>query len=149
MSTPAAAATNVVEPTPHSHVHVSPGGVTVNPDIPVGSVEAWRTEAIQKVIGFGNLHENWDGRGSSAPSMAVKQTAIEFLMRVPSIGAPRVVPTSGGGYHFEWLVANRELELSIEPDCKFEALRVENGMPIDEEPSTLELRALFRWLISK
>ena len=142
-----AAATNRVQPTLHSHV-ATYGGITVNASIPVGSVEPWRSEAIQKVIGFGGLATNWDGRGSVAPALDVRQTAIDFLMRVPSVGAPRIVPISGGGYHFEWLVGNRELEISIDHDCSFEALRVENGMPIEEDPP-MNLPALFGWLISK
>lgn len=142
-----AAATNRVEPTPHSHA-ATHSGITVNRDIPVGSVEGWRTEAVQKMIQFAGLPTNWDARGSLAPAMGVRQKAFEFLMSVPSVGAPRIVPISGGGYHFEWSFGNRELEISIEPDCRIEALRVENGMPIEESPS-LDLPALFGWLISK
>lgn len=142
-----AAATNRVEPTPHSHV-AAYVGLTVNASIPVGSVEPWRTEAIQKVIGFGTLPANWDARGSAAPSLGIRQAAIELLMRVPSVGAPRVVPISGGGYHFEWSLGSRDLELSIDPEGHLEALRVENGVPIEEEPLA-ELATLFGWLMSK
>jgi hypothetical protein len=78
----------------------------------------------------------------------VRQAAIEFLMRVPSVGAPRIVPTTGGGYHFEWSVGERELEVSLEPNCRLEVLQVEHGMPIEENP-TLDLAALFGWLISE
>jgi hypothetical protein len=143
----AAAATNKVQPTPHSHV-VTHAGISVNGSIPVGGVEPWRTEAIQKVIGFGGLPANWDARGSDAPGLAVRQTTIDFLMRVPSVGAPRIVPVSGGGYHFEWSVGNRELEISIEPNCRIEALRVEHGIPVEENPP-MDLMALFGWLISQ
>ena len=143
----AQAATNKVQPTTYSHP-IQRAGISVNGAIPVGSVEPWRTEAIQKVIGFGDLPVNWDARGSSAPGMGVRQTAIEFLMRVPSVGAPLIVPVSGGGYHFEWSVGDRELEISIEPNCRLEALRVENGMPVEENPA-MELAALFGWLISR
>jgi hypothetical protein len=142
-----AAATNRVQPTPHSHV-ATYGGITVNSSIPIGAIEPWRTEAIQKVIGFANLPANWDARGSTAPALGVRQTAIDFLMRVPSVGAPRVVPISGGGYHFEWSVGNRELEISIEANCRIEGLRVEDGMPIEETPA-MDLAAMFGWLISK
>jgi len=142
-----AIATNKVRPTANSHVRTY-GGVTVNGDIPLGSIEPWRTAAIQKVVQFGSMHAGWDGKGSNAPSMAVRQTAIEFLMQVPSIGAPRIVPTSGGGYHFEWSVGERELEVSINADCTFEALRVHNGMPLEDE-SPAGLPALFGWLLSK
>lgn len=141
------AATNMVEPTPYSHVRTH-GGISVNGAIPVDGVEPWRTEAIQKVIQFGALPVNWDGRGSSAPGMGVRQKAFEYLMSVPSIGAPRIVPTSGGGIHFEWSVGPREIEIYIEPDCTVEALRVEDGMPIDED-LFMDGSALFRWLASQ
>lgn len=142
-----AAATNVVQPAPLSHVRTH-GGIAVNASIPVGGVEPWRTEAIQKVIGFGGLPGDWDARGSGAPALGVRQTAIDLLMRVPSVGAPRIVPVSGGGYHFEWSVGNRELEISIEPNCRVEALRVENGMPLEENPP-MDMSALFDWLATR
>jgi hypothetical protein len=124
------------------------GGSTVNADIPIGSIEPWRTAAIQKAISLGNLPDNWDARGSSAPRRAVMQAAIDFLMKVPSIGAPRIVPISGGGYHFEWSFGGRELEVSLDENCRFEALFVDNGMPLEEDPP-MNLAALFGWLISK
>lgn len=145
MSAPAA--TNKVQPTPYSHA-IQLGGTSVNGGISVSSAEPWRREAIQKVIEFGGLPEDWDGRGSAAPGMGARQTAIEFLFRVPSVGAPRIVPVSGGGFHFEWSVGNRELEISIEPDCSIEALRVEHGMPIEDD-AAMDLPRLFGWLVSQ
>jgi len=144
-----AAATNRVTFPAHSHSRYLPG-ITVNDSIPVvGGMEQWRSEAIQKVIGFSRLEPNWDSHGSQAPSLAVRQTAIDLLMRVPGelLPAPRIVPSSGGGCHFEWSVGHRELEVSIEPDCRIEALRVENGLPI-EDGSQMDLTALFVWLAS-
>ncbi len=145
----AAAATNSVTLPAQSHsLHRT--GVTVNGAIPVGAMEAWRREAIQKVIGFGNLAQDWDSRGSQAPTRAVKQTAVDLLLNVPGelLPAPRIVPVSGGGFHFEWSMGDRELEISIEPNCRIEALRVENGMPNEDDPSK-DLLALFRWLASR
>lgn len=142
------AATNKVtrpaEALPLQHV-----GITVNCAIPVGGMEAWRREAIQKVIRFGTLGPNWDSRGSQAPTRAVNQATIELLLTVPGDlqHAPRIVPVSGGGVHFEWAVGDRELEISVEPDCRVEVLRVEHGMPIEDDPS-MDLSALFGWLAS-
>ena len=126
-----------------------PAGITVNGSIPVGAMESWRCEAIQKVIGFSALAPNWDAYGSEAPTRAVKQTAIDLLLRVPGevFPPPRIVPVSGGGFHLEWSVRTRELEISIAPDCKIEALRVEHGMPIEDDPPN-DFRALFSWLAS-
>jgi len=144
----AAAATNKVTPPAQSR-SLRHAGITVNDAIPVGAMEAWRREAILKVIGFGNLAPNWDGHGSQAPTRAVKQTAIDLLLRVPGelFPAPRIVPVSGGGFHFEWSVGDRELEISIEPDCRIEALRVEHGVPIEDDPLK-DLQGLFGWLAS-
>jgi len=144
MSSPAAAA-NRDRPTSHARVY---GGSTVNADIPVGMIEPWRTAAIQKVINLGRLPDNWDARGSSAPRRDVREAAIDFLMKVPSFGVPRIVPISGGGYHFEWSIGGRDLEVSLDERCHFEVLLVENGVPLDEDPP-MDLPALFGWLISK
>ena len=144
-----AAATNKVTLPAYSHSRFLAGS-TVNDAIPVvGGMEQWRSEAIQKVIGFGTLEPNWDSHGSQAPALAVRQTAIELLMKVPGglFPAPRIIPSSGGGYHLEWSIGHRELEISIEPDCQIEALRVENGVPIEDGPQ-MDLAALFYWLAS-
>lgn len=71
---------------------------------------------------------------------------MELLLNVPGVLlAPRVVPVSGGGFHFEWTMGNRELEVSISGDHSIEVLRVENGMPIDDDQMN-ELPAIFGWL---
>ena len=143
----AAAATNKVRPTAHSHLPQYPG-IGANSSIPIGRMEAWRREAIQKAIRVGGLAQNWDSRGSSAPGIGVRQTAIDFLSSVPAANAPRMVPVSGGGFHFEWSAGDRELEFSIEPDSRIEVLRVVRGIPIEDDPS-MSLSALFAWLISR
>lgn len=145
----AAAATNRVTPSVHSH-SLRHSGITANASIPVGGMEQWRREAILKVIGFSRLPPNWDGHGSEAPTLAVRQTAIDLLLRVPGefFPEPRIVPVSGGGYYFEWSVGHRELEISIEPDCRIDALRIEHGMPIEGGPF-MDLPELFGWLESR
>src|SRR6266446_2588829 len=104
------AATNSVSPAEYAHLPRT-SGISVNPDIPVGGMEPWKRDAIQKVISYARLQPNWDSHGSRAPSLAVRQTAYELLRKVPSLSlpVPRVVPVSGGGYHFEWAVGQREL----------------------------------------
>ena len=141
-----AAATNRVRQS-----HSTPDrGIAVNMAIPVAAVAHWKQEALRKVVGFRGLPTNWDAQGSRAPDMAVMQTAVEMLLNIPceSLPVPRVVPVSGGGFHFEWSVGDRELEISIEPNCRIEALRVENGMPLEEDPMK-DLSVLFGWLASR
>ena len=144
----AAAATNrVTEP---AHSGLQHGGIAVNASIPVAGMEPWRSEAIQKVIRLGGLPQNWDGYGSRAPALGVRQTAIDLVLSVPSevTSPPAIVPVSGGGYHFEWTTGNKEVEISIDPECHVEALRVQNGMPVDDETGH-DLPALFSWLASQ
>lgn len=145
----AAAATNKVSLPAQSHSQQDVG-ITVNDAIPVGGMEPWRSEAIKKVIEFDALAQNWDGYGSQAPNLAVKQTAIDLLLKVPGDydPSPRIVPISGGGLHFEWAVGDRELEISIEPSSSVEALKVEHGMPVEDGESH-SLSALFGWLTSR
>jgi len=126
-------------------------GIAANLSVPVGGMEPARKEAIKKVMSFASLRPDWDGQGSQAPSLCVRQTAIDLLLELPGeLPVPRVVPVSGGGYHFEWSMGDRELELSIEPDdssarCVIEALRVEHGAPIEPEEFN-NLSTFFAWL---
>jgi hypothetical protein len=143
----AAAVTNWVTP----FANASSQRITVNASIPVARMEQWRREAIQKVIRYGTLAPNWDAHGSVAPSFAVRQSAIDLLLSVPSelLPSPRIVPVSGGGYHFEWSVGERELEISIDASCHIEALQVENGMPVEEAQPIEDVSALFNWILAR
>jgi len=144
-----AAITNRVSLPAHSHARVY-GGITSNPDVPIAGMEQWRRDAVAKVIGLAGLAANWDGHGSNAPSRAARQRALELLFSVPGnvSTTPAIVPVSGGGYHFEWSVGNRELEISIDANSHVETLCVENGMPIDDE-APQDWPALFGWLASQ
>src|SRR6267143_1859591 len=131
MSNPA---TNQVRIPAHSQL-LYRSGIAVNPSVPVGGMAPWRREAIQKAIGLTNLQPNWDSYGSHAPSRAVIQTAIHFLRNVAgeNLPTPLVVPISGGGLHFEWTIDHRELEVAIDPKGSLEMLRVQDGMPIEND----------------
>lgn len=143
-----ATATNIVDRAGQSY-SVQHSGNTVNRDIPTASVQPWKLEALRKVNGFEKLAPNWDGWDSEAPNRATRQTAIDLLLNVPGdYETVRVVPVSGGGYQFEWSVGDRELEISIDGNANIEALRVEYGIPLeDEEP--YDLPALFNWISSR
>lgn len=144
-----AAATNRVSTPAHSHMPQH-SGIAVNAAIPVGGMAPWRREAIKKAISFNSLPVNWDSYGSHAPGRAVLQTAIDLLRTVPgeTLPVPRVVPVSGGGLHFEWAVGPRELEIAIGPDGVIEVLRVQDGMPLEEDEMD-DLPAIFAWLNSQ
>jgi len=109
----------------------------------------WKRQAIQKVNNLSRLQPNWDAQGSQAPTWVIRQAAIDLLLRVPvsPLPTPSVVPVSGGGYHFEWTVGDRELEISIEHDFSVEALRVVSGVPIEPD-EIADMRRLFTWLVT-
>jgi hypothetical protein len=121
----------------------------VNPAVPAGEMPDWKRQAIQKVNNLSRLQPNWDAQGSQAPTWGIRQAAIDLLLRVPvsPLPTPSVVPVSGGGYHFEWTVGDRELEISIEHDFSVEALRVVSGVPIEPD-EIADMRRLFTWLVT-
>jgi hypothetical protein len=123
---------------------------TVNPSIPTAGMETWKRQAIQKVIALGALTPNWDGYGSGAPGRGATQAAIDLLMDISgeTLPTPRVIPVSGGGYHFEWTLGHRDVEISIEPDCRVEVLGVEQGVPIEDD-AFRDYQVLFSWLAAR
>jgi hypothetical protein len=126
-------------------------GYSVNDDIPVGGVDPWKLETFHAIAAFAQLPGNWDGQGSSAPRMGVRHVAIELIRTIPSgvvDAAPRVVPVSGGGFHFEWARGSRELEGSVEQDGTIETLRVEDGLPLEDQ-KPMDLRASLAWLMGE
>lgn len=131
----------------HAGIEPSFAGHTVNTAIPVAAIDAWKRRAFEKIVHCQQLPQNWDGRGTGPISRIVTQAAIEFVRNVPGdfYPVPIVGPVSGGGLHLEWLVGNRELEVSISPVGNVEALRVENGVP-QEESGEGDLASLFSWL---
>jgi len=144
-----AIATNIIVDRAGRSYSVQHTGITANRDIPTASVQLWKLEALRKVNGFEKLASNWDGWNSEAPNRATRQTAIDLLLSVPGdYETVRVVPVSGGGYQFEWSIGSRELEISIDGNANIEALRIKDGIPLeDEEPH--DLVELFNWISSR
>lgn len=130
------------------HQQLQRSGIAVNPAVPAGSMAQWKRQAIQKAVSFGKLAPNWDSYGSNAPNMAVTQAAFQFLRDVPreDLPIPLIVPVSGGGLHFEWTVGHRELEVAIDPNGSIEMLRVQDGMPVEDEQIS-GISEIFGWLV--
>lgn len=153
-----AVATNRVMPardnaTSQSYSPQSGPGITSNLDIRVGSMTEWQLNAIKKVLSFKSLAPNWDSYGSPGPANCAIQAALSFLIDIPfsSLPAPRIVPVSGGGLQFEWTRGERELEVEVRPEGSIEILKVENGLPLDDEDGPLlagDINPLFYWLFA-
>lgn len=142
-----ATATNLTTNTERRTAQPRITGTAINQHIPVGEMEAWRRDALKKVLKFKALANNWDGRGSAAPCRAATQAAIEVLQGASTSIPPSIVPVSNGGIHFEWSAGSRELEFSVRPSGHVVPLKVENGMPIEDETDD-DLYSLFVWLQS-
>jgi hypothetical protein len=113
----------------------------------------WQLTAIKKVLGFKSLAPNWDSYGSPSPASCAIQAALSFLIDIPfsSLPAPRIVPVSGGGLQFEWISGERELEVEVRPEGSIEILKVENGLPLDDEEEALlaaDIKPTFYWLFT-
>jgi hypothetical protein len=102
-----------------------------------------------------SLPTDRDGNGSPPPDPRVVEAAIRSLAAVAELGPgllpqPHVVPLSGGGVHFEWVVGARQLQVAIFPDAPADFLRVEGRAVVDQGALRLtaweHIRALFAWL---
>ena len=155
-----AVATNRVRPardggdnsSPRSTSQGEAASIRVNLDIRVGAMNEWQLSAIKKVLGYRNLAENWDSYGSPTFGNVAIRSAIDFLLAIPYLGlaTPRIVPVSGGGVQFDWINGQRELEIEVRPDGSIDILKVENGIPLDDETEELysrpSIQQMFAWL---
>jgi hypothetical protein len=144
------AVTNQVSQTEFSPSQPMNSGIAVNPSIPVAAIEGWKRQATMKLVRCLNLSQNWDGHGTNALGRTVIQSAIEFIRHIPGdmYPVPLVVPVSGGGLHLEWQMGDREVEIAISPRGRIEALKVEHGVPVEDD-SEQELATLFGWLAGR
>ena len=71
---------------------------------------------FRQLSGFVALSDDWDGLGAEAPKEELVQTALDLLsiIRDESAQPPtRFLPTSTGGFLFEWQALGHYLEAEI------------------------------------
>ncbi len=99
---------------------------------PVADAGTWEP-AVQKIIGFQQLGEDWDGLGAKAPSRELLESAIglAYLLSEKGTEPPsRVVPGLTGTVIFEWQFADGTYgEIEIERPFYAEVMMIEPGKP--------------------
>ena len=61
--------------------------------------------AIQKIVTFQDLHDDWDGQGAKAPDLALLESSVGLAYLLAGRGMPppdRVVPGLEGSVIMEW-----------------------------------------------
>lgn len=117
--------------------------------IPSFDLNELQIRTMTGLLRVNTLTDNWDGEGSPRPSSTALNLASELLGSLILEGMPTafVSPTSMGGVQLEWTQNGRELEIEILPDGSMEFLKVVNGNPQNEGPTTREqIPSLARWL---
>src|SRR2546430_17174120 len=71
---------------------------------PVANAGAWEP-AVQKVVGFQHLGDDWDGLGAKAPSRELLESAVDlaYVLFQKGVDPPHAtVPGVDGSVTFEW-----------------------------------------------
>src|SRR5437667_11617005 len=109
-----------------------PTGAARSPREPLEDAGPW-APAIQKIIGFQNLEDDWDGFGAEAPSQEVLASAIglAYCFHEKRIDPPHcVVAGVGGEIVFVWQHPDGTYaEIEIDGLLHAEGMCVEPGKP--------------------
>lgn len=88
-----------------------------------------KSDIIKKVNSFLLLPFNWDSYGSKPISVEAHKNAVLFIEHVLEsiVLLPFVVPVSGGGIQFEWMIKRGELSVLFLPDGSVECFAVQGA----------------------
>jgi len=77
----------------------------------------WVVDVIDKILGYRDLHDDWDSYGGGPADARVVDQALKFALRmaVEGFSRPMVGPMSSGGIGFEWQGHGCYLTVGIEP----------------------------------
>ncbi len=99
---------------------------------PLPEAGAWEP-AVQKIIGFQHLGDDWDGLGAKAPSRELLESAIGLAYVLSEKGTEppsRVVPGLDGTVIFEWQFKDGTYgEIEIERPFYAEVMMIPPGQP--------------------
>lgn len=100
---------------------------------PLADAGPWQA-AVQEIVSYQNLGDNWDGYGAEPPSREVLESAIGLAYTYHQSGVEppyRVAPGVVGSVIFEWQHANRTYA-TVEVDgwLHAEVMVVEPGKPV-------------------
>jgi len=73
-----------------------------------------RERVIEKINGFANLKENWDGYGAITIKKKTIQNAIQFIKRIELPNRlPDIYPETNGTITFDWENANQLFSIEL------------------------------------
>ncbi len=114
----------------------------------------WFKEAIDRISGLSKLQENWDSFGARRVSnKAILQA--KFLLSnldVEDLPRPHIAALPDGSVGFHWRIAQRDLEIEIEPSGAMHYLKTAVGeSPTDAEDAhqPSEVQAALNWAIGR
>ncbi len=99
--------------------HISPARAAGGGQDNWGPAPIWLPpQALQRIRQLRNLHDGWDGYGSSGVSHRLADAVLKILadprlVRNPPL--PRIAPTADGGIAVEWRTAVAIFELDFTP----------------------------------
>jgi hypothetical protein len=106
------------------------GNRTTDPEVP--DAGAWEP-AVQQIVGFQHLGDDWDGFGAEAPSADLLASAIGLAYTLLGQGVDpphRVAPGVRGSVIFEWQDPDGSCtEVEIDRPLHAEVMVVELGKP--------------------
>lgn len=117
-------------------------------------VNDWFKEAIDRISGLGKLQGNWDTFGSRRVSGRAISKA-KFLLSnldVEDLPRPHIAALPDGGVGFHWRIADRDLEIEIDPEGSMQYLKTVVGEgPMDPEDADLptDVQPALDWTIGK
>jgi hypothetical protein len=89
--------------------------------------------AVQKIVEFQHLGDDWDGLGARAPSRELLESAIglAYLFYERGVAPPHcVVPGLDGSVNLEWQDADGTIvEVEIDAPFSAEVMIIEPGLP--------------------
>ena len=111
----------------------------------------WIRNSVPRLLRLCNLEENWDARGSDAPTPSLVSSVVLLLRwsEIDRLAEPEIVPALGGGVQLEWYMGDRELELEFRTEGSVEYLKSDNASGTDTEgliESLDDLRLCLAWV---
>jgi hypothetical protein len=114
---------------------------------------AWLKQVYDKISTLGELRENWDSHGGSP----VTEDAILMIrvvlsnLDIQDMPRPHVAAIPDGGIGLHWRVANRDLEIEVEPNGMIHSLKTTIGQePIDNNVESLkDFQNMLDWALGR
>lgn len=92
--------------------------------------------ALRDILALDGIGQNWDSYNAPPVELSAITSTIKFVIEscFPICALPRVAANRSGGVDLHWTEPGKELEISVRPDERFEALLVIG----DDENETTE-----------